>query len=285
MELKYLTEEALDNCIRTAIKEDVGDGDHSSLASIPEGTKSRAKLIIKADGVMAGLEAARRVFHLVDPELKVDVKIKDGDTVRKGDIGLTVEGRARSILTSERLALNIMQRMSGIATYTRHMVSLLEGTKTRLLDTRKTTPNIRVLEKWAVAIGGAKNHRFGLYDMVMLKDNHVDFAGGVRKAIEATQKYLKEKGKDLRIEVETRNLDEVREVCETGGVDVVMLDNMSPDQIREALKLIDGRFETEASGGITEENLHDMAETGVDYISAGALTHSVSSLDMSLKAY
>ncbi|MCG8473946.1 MAG: carboxylating nicotinate-nucleotide diphosphorylase [Cytophagales bacterium] len=285
MELKYLTQEALDGCIRSAIREDVGDGDHSSLASIPDGTQSRAQLIIKGEGIIAGLKAAERVFHLVDPTLKVNMKLKDGDRVKFGEIGFTVEGNAQSILTSERLALNILQRMSGIATYSAYLMSLIDGTKTRLLDTRKTTPNIRVLEKWAVAIGGATNHRFGLYDMVMLKDNHIDFAGGIPQAIEATKRYLKEKGKELRIEVETRSLEEVKTVCEVGGIDVIMLDNMSPDQIREALAIIDGRFETEASGGITEETIRSYAETGVDYISVGALTHSVNSMDISLKAF
>ena len=285
MKLEYLTQETLDAYILSAIKEDVGDGDHSSLASIPENCKSRAQLIIKDEGVLAGIKAAERVFSLVDPSLKIDFLLKDGDFVKFGDIGLRVEGSARSILTAERLVLNIMQRMSGIATYTKHLMDLISGTSCKLLDTRKTTPNFRLFEKWAVAIGGGKNHRFGLYDMVMLKDNHVDFAGGIPQAISATKSYLKENNKNLRIEVETRNLEEVKTVCEVGGVDVIMLDNMSPDIIREALKLIDAKFETEASGGITEKTIKSFAETGVDYISVGALTHSVKSLDISLKAY
>ena len=285
MELKYLTQETLDAYILSAIKEDVGDGDHSSLASIPADCQSRAKLIIKDQGTLAGIKAAERVFTLVDSNLKIDFKLKDGDAVKFGDIGFTIEGSAISILTAERLVLNIMQRMSGIATYTKSLNKLISNTKCRLLDTRKTTPNFRLFEKWAVAIGGGKNHRYGLYDMVMLKDNHIDFAGGIPEAIRATKSYLKEKGQNLRIEVETRNLEEVKTTCEVGGIDVIMLDNMSPDQIREALKVIDGKFETEASGGITEETIQSMAETGVDYISVGALTHSVKSLDISLKAY
>ncbi|BDD06116.1 carboxylating nicotinate-nucleotide diphosphorylase [Aureibacter tunicatorum] len=285
MSLKYLTEEALDQAILMAIKEDIGDGDHSSLASIPADAKSRARLIVKADGVIAGLEAAKRVFFLIDPELEVEVLLKDGDLVKYGDIGLTVKGSARSILSAERLALNILQRMSGIATHTKHLVHQLDGTHTKLLDTRKTTPNFRLFEKWAVAIGGGTNHRFGLYDMVMLKDNHNDFAGGITKSVIATQKYLKESGKDLRIEVETRNLDEVKETLEVGGVDVIMLDNMSVEEMKEAVAEIAGKAETEASGGITEENIREVAQSGVDFISVGALTHTVKSLDISLKAY
>ncbi|GJM59583.1 carboxylating nicotinate-nucleotide diphosphorylase [Persicobacter diffluens] len=283
--LAYLTEETLEQCIRTAIKEDIGDGDHSTLAAIPEDAQSRAQMIIKDDGIIAGLEVAKRVFNIVEPRLKVSLKKHDGDHVKFGDIALIVEGPVRGILTAERIVLNFAQRMSGIATRTHRISQLIEGTNTRLLDTRKTTPNVRIMEKWAVHIGGGKNHRFGLYDMIMLKDNHNDYAGGIRQSVTATQKYLKEKGLDLRVEVETRNLEEVKECLEVEGIDVIMLDNMQPDMMREAIALIDGKCQTEASGGITEENIREMAETGVDFISVGALTHSFKSLDISLKAF
>ncbi|BDC97882.1 carboxylating nicotinate-nucleotide diphosphorylase [Persicobacter psychrovividus] len=283
--LAYLTEEALSQCINTAIREDIGEGDHSTLAAIPADAVSRAQMIIKDDGIIAGLEVAKRVFNAVEPRLKVTLKKQDGDVVKKGDIALVVEGPVRGILSAERLVLNFAQRMSGIATRTNHLMTLLEGTNTRLLDTRKTTPNVRVMEKWAVHIGGGTNHRFGLYDMVMLKDNHNDYAGGITQSVQATHKYLKEHNLNLRIEVETRNLEEVKECIEVGGIDVVMLDNMSPAQMKEAIAVIDGKFETEASGGITEENIREMAEAGVDFISVGALTHSVKSLDISLKAF
>ncbi len=268
-----------------ALAEDVGDGDHSSLASIPADAQNQARLLVKGEGILAGVELAGYIFKAVDPELQVEVLLQDGAPVKYGDIGLTVKGKAQSILTAERLVLNCMQRMSGIATYTHYLSSLIEGTGAKLLDTRKTTPNFRIMEKWAVLIGGGRNHRFGLYDMVMLKDNHVDYAGGIKNAITATQRYLKEHGKDLKIEVETRTLEEVQQVLETGGVHRIMLDNMSTDMMREAVAMIAGKYETEASGGITEETIRAVAECGVDYISVGALTHSIKSMDISLKAY
>lgn len=284
MKNKYLTQDNIRKFIESALLEDVGTGDHSTLAALPNGTTGSAKLLIKEDGIIAGLELAKMIFQYYDPELKVDILLKDGDKVKKGDIGLTVTGLAASILTTERLVLNCMQRMSAIATKTNRLASSIKHTKTKLLDTRKTTPNFRMLEKWAVSIGGGKNHRFALYDMIMLKDNHVDFAGGISEAITATKDYLKRKHLDLKIEVETRNLDEVRQVIETGGVDFVMLDNMDCDTIKEAVALINGKFLTEASGGITEETIKDVAECGVDFISVGALTHHVKSMDLSLKA-
>nr|WP_236587729.1 carboxylating nicotinate-nucleotide diphosphorylase [Marivirga aurantiaca] len=267
-----------------ALKEDIQDGDHSSLASIPEGKKSTAQLIIKGEGILAGVEMAQHIFKKVDSNLTLEIFKKDGEQVKYGDIGLKVSGSAISILSSERLVLNCLQRMSGIATYTHHLSSLIAHTHTKLLDTRKTTPNFRIAEKWAVAIGGGKNHRYGLFDMIMLKDNHNDFAGGITQAVKATQSYLKEKSLDLRIEVETRNLKEVEEVLSLGGVDVIMLDNMSTEMMAKAVEMINGKCETEASGGITEETIVAIAETGVDYISVGALTHSYKSLDISLKA-
>ncbi|MTI20613.1 carboxylating nicotinate-nucleotide diphosphorylase [Fulvivirga sp. RKSG066] len=284
MEKSYLSEKAIRDFIELSLKEDIGDGDHSTLASIPEEGKSKAQLLIKGDGILAGVELAQLIFRYFDSELEVDIKIKDGQEVKFGDVGFIVEGSARSILTCERLVLNCMQRMSGIATYTNHLCNLIKGSNAQLLDTRKTTPNFRLAEKWAVAIGGGTNHRFGLFDMVMLKDNHIDFAGGIEKAIKATQKYLQANNKDLRIEVETRNLTEVKEVLKVGGVDVIMLDNMIPSEMKAAVKLIDGKCKTEASGGITEKTIAEVAECGVDFISVGALTHSIKSMDISLKA-
>lgn len=281
----YLTDAAIEQFIVQALQEDVGDGDHSTLAAIPATARNQARLLVKDTGIIAGVELAERICHTVDPQLQVTVLLPDGSPVKYGDIVLTVAGKAQSILTAERLLLNCMQRMSGIATYTRHLSQLIAGTKARLLDTRKTTPNFRMLEKWAVLIGGGLNHRFGLFDMIMLKDNHVDYAGGIRQAITATHQYLQEKGLKLRIVVETRNLGEVQQVLDTGGVDRIMLDNMSPVLMRQAVELIGGRYETEASGGITEETIAAVAATGVDYISVGALTHSNRSLDMSLKAF
>ncbi|UCS94427.1 carboxylating nicotinate-nucleotide diphosphorylase [Echinicola marina] len=285
MKENYLTQENLEAFIQSAFKEDVGEGDHSTLASIPKGQMGKAQLIIKEDGIIAGLKLAEMIFHSYDTDLEVKLLMEDGQIANKGDIGLTVAGKAASILTTERLVLNCMQRMSGIATKTHQLTQLISHTKAKLLDTRKTTPNFRMLEKWAVAIGGGENHRFALYDMVMLKDNHIDFAGGIAAAIQATQKYLKENLLDLKIEVETRNLKEVKEVLAVGGVDVIMLDNMSNEAMKEAVSLIDGKMATEASGGITEESLKGVAECGVDFISVGALTHHVKSLDISLKAY
>ncbi|MBO0360342.1 carboxylating nicotinate-nucleotide diphosphorylase [Hymenobacter sp. BT186] len=281
----YLTPEALSTFIRTALAEDVGDGDHSSLASVPADAQNRARLLVKDEGVLAGVELAHLIFREVDPSLRVEQLLADGARVKHGDIVLNVEGRAQSILTAERLVLNCMQRMSGIATHTAYLNTLLAGTKARLLDTRKTTPNFRICEKWAVLIGGGVNHRYGLFDQIILKDNHVDYAGGIREAIEATQAYLKKTGRELPIEVETRSLAEVQEALDTGGIQRIMLDNMAPTLLREAVQLINGRFSTEASGGITEHTIAEVAATGVDFISVGALTHSTKSLDLSLKAY
>lgn len=285
MRPSYLTPETVQQFITNALAEDIGPGDYSSLSSIPEGKVGKAKLLIKEDGILAGVEMAELIFAAVDPRIQVNLIKKDGDTVSAGDIGLTVEGPAASILSAERLVLNCMQRMSAIATKTHRLSRLIAHTKAKLMDTRKTTPNFRLMEKWAVHIGGGVNHRFALYDMVMLKDNHVDFAGGIREAITRTKKYLAENNLNLKIEIETRNLDEVRQVIEVGGVDYIMLDNMDYTTMREAVQLINGLYSTEASGGITEETLAEVAECGVDYISMGALTHSVSSLDISLKAY
>jgi nicotinate-nucleotide pyrophosphorylase (carboxylating) len=271
--------------IKNALTEDVGDGDHTSLSTIPQGTQGKAKLIIKEDGILAGIELAIEIFNEVDPNLKVDVLLQDGVAVKFGDIALTVAGSTHSILIAERLVLNCMQRMSGIATKTHRIVALLKTTKTKILDTRKTTPGLRYLEKWAVRIGGGVNHRIGLYDMILIKDNHVDYAGGISNAITAAQKYLKDQNKSLQIEIEVRNLEELAQVLTVGGVDRIMLDNFGFEDLKAAVALIDGKFITEASGGITEENVAAYAACGVDFISMGALTHSVKSLDMSLKAY
>ncbi|ADR22334.1 nicotinate-nucleotide diphosphorylase (carboxylating) [Marivirga tractuosa] len=284
MAYQYLTKENIQKFIQSALAEDIREGDHSSLASIPAGTQNTAQLIIKGDGILAGMEMAEHIFKAVDEKLEIDFFKKDGDKVTSGEIGLKVHGSAVSILSAERLVLNCLQRMSGIATYTHNLNELIKHTSTKLLDTRKTTPNFRIAEKWAVAIGGGQNHRFGLFDMVMLKDNHNDFAGGITKAVESTQEYLKQNNLDLRIEVETRNLDEVKEALAVGGVDVIMLDNMDIPEMKQAVEIINGKCETEASGGITEDTIKAIAETGVDYISVGALTHSYKSLDMSLKA-
>lgn len=270
--------------VRLALEEDVADGDHSSLASVPAERQEKAKLLVKQDGILAGVSVGIEVFREVDPSFVIAQTLHDGDAIRVGDIVLTVSGSARSILKAERLVLNIMQRMSGIATHTREMVSLISDLPVKLLDTRKTTPNFRIFEKMATAIGGAQNHRMGLYDMIMLKDNHIDYAGGIEAAILKTREYLAQTGKDLKIEIETRNLAEVDEVLRVGGVDIIMLDNFSPEDMSEAVKRIGGRFETEASGNITKENIRRIAETGVNGISSGALTHQVKSLDLSLKA-
>ena len=270
--------------IQLAIQEDIGDGDHSSLGSIPKGTKGQAQLIVKAEGVLAGLNVAQLIVEQIDPDLELELKLKDGDRVAYGDIAFVIRGEVRSILQAERLMLNFMQRMSGIATYTKRLVDIIEGTSARLLDTRKTTPGLRVFEKAAVKIGGGENHRFGLYDMVMLKDNHVDYAGGVKQAVADCRSYLEAQGKDLPIEVETRNLKEVEEALEM-KVDRIMFDNFSPELMKQAVALVNHSCETEASGGITEESIRAYAETGVDFISVGALTHSVKSLDMSLKEF
>lgn len=272
----------LDELIRMALREDIGDGDHSTLACIPSDAEGTAKMVAKQDGVLCGQEVGLRVFQMVDPTLKVALLKQDGDSIAKGDVVMTVSGHSGSILTAERTALNFMQRMSGIATETRRMVSMLDGLQTRLLDTRKTTPNMRLLEKYAVACGGGTNHRIGLYDMIMLKDNHIDFAGGIESAIDRTRQYLKEKNKPLKIEIEVRDLDELQRVLDHGGVDRIMLDNFDVPTLREAVRRIGHRYETEASGGITDATLRSYAETGVDFISVGALTHHIKSLDLSL---
>ena len=264
--------------------EDIGDGDHTTLSCIPASAIGKSQLIVKENGILAGVEVAREIFRTFDPELKMTVFITDGAEVKVGDVAFVVEGKVQSLLQTERLMLNIMQRMSGVATRTHEYVKALEGTKTRVLDTRKTTPGLRLLEKEAVKIGGGVNHRIGLYDMILLKDNHVDFAGGIDKAILRAQNYLKEKGKNLKIEIEVRNFDELAQVMAVGGVDRIMLDNFTPENTRKAVDIIAGKYETESSGGITFDTLREYAECGVDYISVGALTHSVKSLDMSFKA-
>lgn len=270
--------------LQRAFAEDIGDGDHTTLSSIPVDAMGKSRLIIKEAGVVAGVEVAKEVFNFFDPELKVEVFIQDGSEVKPGDIVFEVEGKIHSLLQTERLMLNIMQRMSGVATTTRKYVKELEGTSTRVLDTRKTTPGMRLLEKEAVKLGGGVNHRIGLYDMILLKDNHVDFAGGIENAIKRANDYLKEKGKDLKIEIEVRNFDELERVLKHGGVHRIMLDNFNIENTKEAVNRIKGKYETESSGGITFSNLRQYAECGVDYISVGALTHSVKSLDISFKA-
>lgn len=274
----------LDDLIKLWFAEDIGDGDHTTLSSIPADAMGKQQLIIKEKGIVAGIEVAKRVFAAFDPELRMTQYLHDGDHVKPGDIAFIVEGRVQSLLQTERLMLNIMQRMSGVATRTAEYVKLVEGTKCRVLDTRKTTPGLRMLEKEAVRIGGGSNHRIGLFDMILLKDNHVDFAGGIANAIHRAQEYLKEKGKKLKIEIEVRSFDELNEALATGGIDRIMLDNFSPADTRRAVEIINGRVEVESSGGITYDTIRQYAECGVDVISVGALTHSVKSLDMSFKA-
>lgn len=274
----------IDEIIESALEEDLGDGDHTSLSTIPADKTGKAHLKIKQKGIIAGLEIAEKVFKKVDTNTRFKSFKKDGDIVEIGDIAFEIEGSSISLLSAERLALNFMQRMSGIATYTRFLVNKLEGLNTRLLDTRKTTPLLRELEKHAVKMGGGENHRMGLFDMIMIKDNHVDFAGGIAAAIDATNIYLKDKKKDLQIEIEVRNFDELKQVLKHGGVNRIMLDNFSPDNLKLAVEMINGKFETEASGGITESSIRQYAESGVDFISVGALTHQIKSLDMSLLA-
>lgn len=274
----------IDLIIRNAIREDVGDGDHSSLACIPETARGKAKLLVKDEGVIAGIEFAKKVFAYVDPDMTVETLIEDGATVKYGDIAFYVEGASQSILKAERLVLNAMQRMSAIATKTRTFVDLLEGTGTKILDTRKTTPGIRALEKWAVKIGGGENHRFALYDMIMLKDNHIDFSGGITKAIKKTKQYLKDTGRDLKIIVEARNLQEIEEILQSSGVYRILIDNFNYEDTRKAVEMIGDQCLTESSGGINESTVRHYAECGVDYISSGALTHSVYNMDLSLKA-
>ncbi len=273
-----------DRLIDLAFAEDIGDGDHTTLCCIPETAMGKSHLLIKEDGILAGVEVAKRVFARFDPEMKVEVLIGDGAHVRKGDIAMVVSGKVRSLLQTERLMLNIMQRMSGIATMTNKYVERLKGTNTHVLDTRKTTPGMRMLEKQAVKIGGGMNHRIGLFDMILLKDNHIDFAGGIANAINRCHEYLRVKGLDLKIEIEVRNFDELRQAMECGGINRIMLDNFSVADTRKAVEMVAGRFETESSGGITFDTIRDYAECGVDFISVGALTHSVKGLDMSFKA-
>ena len=280
----YTVEELEDKLIDLAFAEDIGDGDHTTLCCIPEDAMGKSHLLIKEDGILAGVEVAKKVFDRFDNTMKVEVLIGDGAEVKKGDIALVVTGKVRSLLQTERLMLNIMQRMSGIATMTHKYVEKLKGTKTHVLDTRKTTPGMRMLEKQAVKIGGGMNHRIGLFDMILLKDNHVDFAGGITNAIDRCHAYLKEKNLDLKIELEVRNFDELNQVLTHGGVNRIMLDNFSVADTKKAVELIGGRYETESSGGITFDTIRDYAECGVDFISVGALTHSVKGLDMSFKA-
>ncbi|QQT24913.1 carboxylating nicotinate-nucleotide diphosphorylase [Sphingobacterium spiritivorum] len=270
--------------VRESLQEDVGDGDHTTLSTIPAGQQGEAKLLVKEDGILAGVEVARKLIEIADPSLKIKTLLTDGNAVKVGDIAFYLQGDIHSILKVERLVLNVMQRMSGIATRTHEYVSLLEGTKTKVLDTRKTTPLLRFLEKEAVKIGGGVNHRFGLYDMILIKDNHVDYAGGITKALTSAESYRQQLGKEIQIEIEVRNLKELDEVLTFGSVDRVMLDNFTPQQVKEAVDIIHGRLVTEASGGITIDTIRAYAEAGVDYISVGALTHSVKSLDLSLKA-
>ena len=272
----------IDDIIKAALAEDIGDGDHTTLATVPNDAKGKVKMFAKQSGVVSGTEVAKRVFTLLDPDTTVEIFIHDGEHINKGDDIMHISGSDRTLLTGERLALNFIQRMSGIATFTHQLVESIKGTSCTILDTRKTTPCNRLVEKMAVKAGGADNHRMGLYDMIMIKDNHVDFAGGIKKAILSVQEYLKEHDKDLKIEIEVRDFDEMNEVLETGGVNRIMLDNFSPEEIRKALTLIDGKYETEASGGIGIDNIRRYAETGVDFISVGALTHQIRSLDISV---
>ena len=278
-------DQLIDELLDLAFAEDLGDGDHTTLSTIPADAMGRSRLIIKEDGILSGVEIAEKVLHKVDPSIKMEVMIGDGAEVKKGDIAFTAEGSVRSLLIAERTMLNIMQRMSGVATMTRRYQNELDGLHTRVLDTRKTTPGMRMLEKEAVKTGGGTNHRIGLFDMILIKDNHIDFAGGLEKAIDRANEYCKAQGKDLRIEIEARSLDDIRRILAHGGVDRIMFDNFTPELTREAVKLVDGKVETESSGGITIENLRQYGEAGVDFISVGALTHSVKGLDMSFKAF
>ena len=277
-------QQLIDELIKLAFTEDIGDGDHTTLCSIPASAQGKVQLIVKEDGVLAGVDIAKQIFHTFDPELQINTMIEDGAEVKYGDIAFTVTGKTQSLLQTERLVLNVMQRMSGIATVTRKYVSRLEGTKTSILDTRKTTPGMRILEKEAVRIGGGENHRIGLFDMILLKDNHVDFAGGIENAIHRAKEYCWSNDKHLQIEIEVRNFNELNEVLKVGGVDRIMLDNFNTEDTKKAVELVNGQYKIESSGGITFDTIRDYAECGVDYISVGALTHSVKSLDMSLKA-
>ena len=279
-----MKQELIDELIRLAFKEDIGDGDHTTLSTIPASAQGKVQLIVKEEGILAGVEIARQIFHTFDPNLRMEIFIPDGSEVKYGDIAFTVEGKVQSLLQTERLVLNVMQRMSGIATLTRKYVQKLEGTKTRILDTRKTTPGMRMLEKEAVIIGGGYNHRIGLFDMILLKDNHVDFAGGIENAIIRAKEYSWKYCIQVPLEIEVRNFDELNEALRVGGIDRIMLDNFNVADTRKAVELVNGRYPLESSGGITYDTIRDYAETGVDYVSVGALTHSVKSLDMSLKA-
>ncbi|MCQ2608660.1 MAG: carboxylating nicotinate-nucleotide diphosphorylase [Bacteroidales bacterium] len=275
----------IDATIDIAFKEDIGDGDHTTLSCIPHDLEGRARLLVKQDGILCGVELAKKIFAKFDPTLRVTQYLHDGDAIKKGDIAFVVEGKTISILQTERLVLNFMQRLSGIATQTNEYVKLLEGTNTKILDTRKTTPGLRLLEKYAVKVGGGENHRIGLYDMILIKDNHIDYAGGVTAAITKTKEYLKAKGKDLKIEVEARTLDEIREILQFDDIERILIDNFTPEETKVAVALINGKCKTESSGGITKESIKAYAQAGVDYISVGALTHHISSLDLSLKAF
>lgn len=279
-EINAEIEELLD----LAIIEDVGDGDHTSLACIPEHLIGRAQLLVKEDGVIAGIDLAKVVFLKLDPDIKFEARLKDGDRIKKGDVAFIVEGNVIALLQAERLVLNLMQRMSGIATQTRKYVDKLEGLKTKVLDTRKTTPGMRLIDKYSVKTGGGENHRIGLFDMILIKDNHIDFAGGIENAISKTKAYLEKNHKKLKIEIEARSLDDVKKILTIGGIDRILLDNFSPAQTKEAVTIINGQVETESSGNITIDNIRDYAECGVDYVSVGALTHQIKSLDLSLKA-
>ena len=279
------TDELIEDLLDLAFAEDLGDGDHTTLSTIPADAMGRSRLIIKEDGILAGVDIAEKVLHKIDPSIKMEIFINDGAEVKKGDIAFTAEGPVRALLIAERTMLNIMQRMSGVATMTRRYQDELKGLHTRVLDTRKTTPGMRILEKQGVKLGGGTNHRIGLFDMILIKDNHIDFAGGIEKAIQRAQNYCKENNKDLKIEVEVRSLDDIRRVLAHGGVDRIMFDNFTPELTKEAVALVGGKVETESSGGITLENLRAYGEAGVDFISVGALTHSVKGLDMSFKAF
>ncbi len=278
-------DELIDELLQLAFEEDLGDGDHTTLSTIPADAMGRSKLIIKEEGILSGVNVARKVLHKIDPAIKMTVMIEDGAQVKPGDVAFTAEGPVRSLLIAERTMLNIMQRMSGVATMTARYQKQLEGLHTKVLDTRKTTPGMRMLEKEAVACGGGTNHRIGLFDMILIKDNHIDFAGGIEKAINRANEYCKANGKNLKIEVEVRSLDDIKRVMANGGVDRIMFDNFTPELTKEAVQLVDGKYETESSGGITLENLRAYGEAGVDFISVGALTHSVKGLDMSFKAF
>lgn len=271
--------------VKLALQEDVGDGDHTSLSCIPDSQMGKAKLLVKQDGILAGLEVAKKVYHEFDPNMEVKTFIEDGSPIKVGDVVFEIYGKETAILQTERLVLNFMQRMSGIATQTNEYVKLIDGLNTKILDTRKTTPGMRLFEKMAVKLGGGENHRMGLYDMIMIKDNHIDFAGGIEQAISRTKEYLKTKNKDLKIEVEARSFDEIKEIMRVGGIHRIMIDNFSVEDTKKAVELIGDKYETESSGGITKETLRAYAECGVDYISVGALTHQIKSLDLSLKAF